>query len=862
MARVPLVLGLLTAAVPAAGQRAVEVPPGGVATVVATVTGDPGEGFSYALRPAEGVRVFGPAEGTVTAGDEGVSRIPFTVGLPTTAEAGRFVIGRVETRGPGAGVREQELAVRVAARRDVIFWLEADTLVASPSDMIELGYRMRNRGNVADTFGVDIEQLPGWEASAFPARVPLEPGDSAAGIIRLVPPRQGAAGEHAIRVELAGAGVARQASVMIALVSDESWIGDLAQIPGEVFVGSSGGADPGTGVALQAAGTIRPGTRMTLALRHVDSPIPPTAFRRELSGPRVRLAMDGRDWHVAGGDVFMAGDAFSGPYQQGRGIEARGEHGRIRGAALLAVPTAYLPLDEDGHLVQARGELGTTFGRVGARFSSVARAGGPLGDFRASGGGLSYELHGERHRVDAMAGYVRVGSDSAHEAGFAATARYRWDGPAGSVTARLQTTPGTTRRATSYGREAFLSGMVWVSPRLALTGWGFATAAPIVNGEPFTTSRGGAAGFRLDVAAHASLDVTAGIREADEVGDLRAPGRVRSVRTAVGVPLGAAHLEGDIELGTTTDAETRPYRDARLGVRWLGGKEWAWVGLSHYDPGLGTASTRVDLAGSLNVRAARLQGGFNAPVGRASGGGVSLWTSLDVPVDRDFDLIAGIDYAARGEEAARVALGVRRRIGVPLPLSRSAVLEGVVFEDRNGDRLRGPDEPVLRGIEVQLGALRAVTDDEGRFRFFDASRGRLRIPPTALPPGTVIPVGVYLPSTGTVDIPVVRMAVLELEVFLDRDGDGVMDAVERHARGAVVSLIDSRGRPRDGGVDAEGWVRFPGLEPGEYLLRIRRPGRGDAPFERRLTVEPGSRVRRAVAVPLRGREIRLPEGRP
>lgn len=99
------------------------------------------------------------------------------------------------------------------------------------------------------------------------------------------------------------------------------------------------------------------------------------------------------------------------------------------------------------------------------------------------------------------------------------------------------------------------------------------------------------------------------------------------------------------------------------------------------------------------------------------------------------------------------------------------MLRGLVFDDRDGDLARSPDEPLLAGVPVHFGPLRTRTDEEGEFRFYDEVQGELRVDAATLSDGYVMPAGFHPPTSGRVEIPVFRTAVLRLRLFLDRDGD-------------------------------------------------------------------------------------------
>jgi hypothetical protein len=364
-------------------------------------------------------------------------------------------------------------------------------------------------------------------------------------------------------------------------------------------------------------------------------------------------------------------------------------------------------------------------------------------------------------------------------------------------------------------------------------------------------------GIRANALAH--------YRIAERVGDGSPASATRSVRTGLDLPLGPVVLETDADLGTITTDASRAYRQLRSGLRWTGRGQWAWIGLAHYDAGLGAPATAVDLTGAVRLAGVELQGGLNGRLdGARLADAVTLWSGSSVPVSRSVRVDWGVDYRPHAAGSPwRFSLGVSRSLRVPLPVTRAAALHGVVFEDRDGDLRRGPGEPPLRDVAVLFGPLRTTTDGEGRYVFHDAVNGRLSLGPAALPAGYVVPAEAHLSSSGRVDIPVIRTATLELVLFLDRDGDEEKDPAEDAAKGVVVSLVDREGRRRDAASDDEGRITLRSLSPGSYTLLVHAPDDARAPappLEIPLSLAPGATEARTVAVPLRRREVRMPGG--
>lgn len=849
-----------------AAQELPLVDAGGVTTVV--VSTDPAaDSVHYRLTPAEGVRMFAPPEGSAPAGGESPVRLPFTFGLPANAPAGRFVLGTVRLGWSGDQQETRELAVDVRTRWSADLQVDTDPRTAPAGAETELSYGIENHGNAPDTFRITLTAPSGWSVAARPSEMVVQAGEQATGVVRVRVPAEARRGdEHQVRVTMEGTDVRETERARIIVVGEESLVGDLATIPGSIFVGSSvgrGGTAPE--VALTARGEVRPGTRVSLAVRHVDAMTPAPAFRNALSGPRFQLSIDAPAWNARAGDVYSSSDLVTGVVTQGRGLEGSYTSGGLQTDVFLARPWSATQVGEEGHILRAASRYTTEYGTFGLQAASVTRTQDALGGYAHAGAALSYAYRAAGHNLNAEAGMVRVSDDTATTTGPAAELRYSFHGGRLSLATRLRKVPAATPRTASQGDEAFLSGSVELTDLVAITASAYRTAAPLVSGGPHATSEGGAAGLRLYLPGGINGRLSANYRANELVASGVPTSTTRSIRVGADIPVAGVILESDAEIGTSFRSAERAFRQARVGARWSSRNQWAWLGISHYDHGTGSPVTSLDLSGALRFHGAEIQAGLNTRLDDSDRlRTTTLWSGVTAPVNQETQLTAGMEFrgAATGSPW-RLSLGASRSFGLPLPLKRAPVVQGVVFEDMDGDGLRGAGEPVLSGLDVTLGAMRATTDEEGAFRFYENVSGELRLDRSGLPLGLTVPAGIDLPNRGRTGIPVIRTASVELRLFLDRNGNERLEQLEDFAAGALVALEHEDGVTRDAVADGGGRVRFDGLPAGSYTVTIDPPrGRNSRPVELEIVLHPGAAEQRTVAIPLRSMEIRMQNGAP
>lgn len=841
--------------------------PGGVATVILTMEAPVGVttgSVSYTLRTAPGYRLFAPRTGTLPL-DSGRVLLPVTVGVPVTAQAGPGRAGTAMLAWPDGSTTEVAFEVRVRAVRKLEMSLSPTDMLVAPGDVAELSFWIRNRGNAPDTTRLKSFVSAGWDLSGLPDTLIIAAGDTVRGTLQMRAPDDAVRGqEQTVVLNVQGAGTAIRATATAMVTSQAGWLSGYAHVPSTVFVGGSLGDGTTPGIALEGAGEVAPDTRVSLELRHAETYQVPPAFRTRLTGPELRVSVKRPDLQATVGEVFIPGNVSSGSVLSGRGIDGTYKLDRWRFGLFAARPGTF-EFTRNGHQVQAFAGFATGHGPVRMTVTDLRQndAFGPA--YRSQGVSLRYDLpSGTDHDLSVEAGWLRVAPDSGETAsGPTLDARYAYHRTGARVNAEARLVPGTVPQNSYVANEIIATSSVDVAPSLSVVGWGQLRATPILNLSGDPRYQAASLGLRYGWG-DASAQVGASFRRAS-AGILGTTTR-RTVRLNVRAPVWALSLEADAELGTFARAgDVAPYNRLWGGAYWHTGAAWLRTGVTYNHNEYGNPYTTLEASGSWTGDRLTLQGGI---LGRLNnplpGGGTSLWLSTQIRALPDASIVAGTDYTPGFEGSRwRFSLGVSHRLGLPMPVPRQPALQGIVYEDRNGNRVHDPDEPLLQGIRVRVGRLQALTDADGAFQFRDTFHGPVTIDPATLPPGMVVPADVYLPIAGTVDVPVVQTASLELDLFIDLNNNGTRDPAEQPAAATVVSLTNSSGTSQDAVADDDGRVRFGSVSPGTYTVRVYRPaneGRAGTPVQIQVTLLPGAHLTTTVAVPAHTRQIRMGAG--
>ena len=864
-----LVLGLLLASTSAAAQgssepRAPLVDAGDVATVVLRLPAPDSARATYRLELEDGYQPFIPLEGTVERVD-GALLLPVTFATPRRLGAGRVVAGHVTVDVDGGAPLRREIAIRVRGRREVVFALEAGEVMVAPDAVTGVPFRARNRGNLADTLYVTIRAGDGWTPLDAP-RLILEPGDSVRGAIRVAAPVSAVPGDRELLLVEARTVADQQTRTLDALVvSPDGWLGDLARVPGSVFIGQQlqGGAGPV--LAVTGAGQVGPETEVRVDLRHTDPDLVDPALQRQVAGARLRASLTRPDLVVVAGDVHDSETTLSGSLRQGRGIRSSWDpRGPLSVEGLAAVPTGFGGQATGGHMLHGEVGLETDYGRVDALVGDIHhRDRGGLAGTRTTGAGLRWSGHRGQHEGSVETSLVRfVAADSLIRTGPALDLRYLLSGESVSGRLRLRRVPDAATGPGGLGNQLSGSFAATVAQDVHLVAWGYRTAQNLLGNDSRTRSSAANVGVRTrqgrwQLQLGGLLSDRSSRTAVDSFSFTRA-----TVRTEATYTRGSLSVQSDLQVGRSTElGATGGYQALGGSVRWYGAGRWGWLRLLHTRRPGGAVTTNLNAGGAFEVGPVHVSGGLSAPLTDAAAG-TSFWSSTEIRARRNLTVHIGASARPTLDGGDwTVSLGVSRRLNLPLPLARRPDVRGVVFDDTNDNGTREPDEPGMPNVTVTLGHLGTTTDDRGRFEFRDATGAPVRLRSADLPTGYILSPGAVLPTRGDAAIPVLRTATLQLQLFLDRDEDGQRDAAEGPGVAAVVTLTDDRGRQRTVAADSTGTARITGLVPGRYDVTVRPASATRTTDEPRtlmqVELEPGSEVHHTLAVPLRSRTIRM-----
>jgi len=894
------VAGLCLLNSPLRGQQAETVELGESGRPISTVVrleapgGTDGARAEFEIRPAEGVRLFGPPTGSVPV-REGRVLLPVTFVTGRGESAGSVEAFRVVFRFPGGETAERTVRARVPRELEMeaLFTDERSTTV-EPGDWVEVSYRVANHGNGPDTVRLSVRvDRDRWEVAAYPRRLVLAPGEAHEGRMRVRAPREarpGSAARAVLRAE--GGGEPRRATRTLRVVRSQGWVPGVEELPATVFLGtttSRRGEDELDSVvgSIHAQGRLNEKTRVALEARLSDDPVTAPAFRGEVRGSSLRLSVERPDWEVRLGDVRGRSRPLAQSHLNARGIDATWEAGGLLEAELLAgVPAEHDR--EDGHNLMATLEAGWPVGHVGLTASSQTRSsrlagegiGGSVG--RETGDretarslGLFFErdrAEGDQLRLEA--GLMRLApaaeaaeaarTGPAAELGFS---RYR---EATAVDLRARKVPGTLSRTVNEADELYLSGRRRLVPGLDAIARASLNSVESLETSGSADTREATAGLRWRLGS-ARLDALLGYSERiGRVGETVESRERQTVTGLLGLPIGPLSVDVTAEVGreeAAAGAGSEAFERYRTSVRAYRSTFWGSVTGSREESATFGTRFLASAQGGVRLRPLELEWGVDwesGETGTALGSDrVRAWGRVGYELREDLALVAGMEREPdfTGSDDLEISFGLRKGISVPTPVRTRPVAEIVVFADRNGDGRRNEGEPSIPGVRLRVGWLEAVTPETGSIEVTERDlRGRpIEVVTTSLPPGSLLRTARVPHAEEKVEIPVVPSGTLQLDFFFDRDGDGERDPGELRVDDVRVLLVGPDGSRRAPRTNDEGTVTAEGLVPGVYEVRATVPGdRRHREVSRRFEVEvaPGQVSGRRLPLPPAVRGIR------
>lgn len=191
------------------------------------------------------------------------------------------------------------------------------------------------------------------------------------------------------------------------------------------------------------------------------------------------------------------------------------------------------------------------------------------------------------------------------------------------------------------------------------------------------------------------------------------------------------------------------------------------------------------------------------------------------------DLEIGLDvtksWPASGREDLVYGLSLTKRFALPIPgIQAYALIEGVAYLDLDSDGVWDEDDLTVPGVVMKLDAVRARTNDEGRFAFPPLEPGSYTLTVESVPEGlectTPMPREVHVSSDETVRIEVRFAEVSSISGMVQHSADGTIDATNTGVARVVVVAIGQEESYRTV-TNSEGryYLKVP---PGEYSVTL------------------------------------------
>jgi hypothetical protein len=182
-------------------------------------------------------------------------------------------------------------------------------------------------------------------------------------------------------------------------------------------------------------------------------------------------------------------------------------------------------------------------------------------------------------------------------------------------------------------------------------------------------------------------------------------------------------------------------------------------------------------------------------------------------------------FVATGQTIRTVNVGSGGAAQANFALQAQGVIQGVVFDDRNGNGRQDSGEPGVGGVTISRGAgQETVTGGDGSYRFSAVSVGShtvtVSVPAGYLPFGrTSRTVNVASGSAAQANFILQAQGVIQGVVFDDRNGNGVQESGEPGIGGVALT----RGDGPVAATSLDGAYVFTDVVPGRYTLSVTIP---------------------------------------
>ncbi|MGH7645662.1 MAG: hypothetical protein ACREMR_08755, partial [Gemmatimonadales bacterium] len=800
--------------------------------------------------------------------------------------AGRATVAEVRFSVGGVPRVIVPIELDIAQVHRASLWFGQQLVGARRGARVALWYSVQNGGNGLDSLRLAVEAPRGWRATLEPAGHVLEARAGGEGVVTLAVPPSSSTGMFRVGLVALGSGGARgRAEATVEVVdptTDPRGTGPRVVAGVAGVVGDTGVAGPVFGADL--SGPVAPGVMASgrALVQATSGDVDARALSRVgyFRGTSY-LTLAGAGWRATGGTTGESFSDITGVDLWGYGGSGSWTGERWGVSAIGAVPASTEADSGGGRLLGARVTARLEPGWIiGATATDLEDRQAPGRRLTALGlGAVTPEVRGFTLTSELAQRDYGTGD------GLGWLAQLDRRTALDNVRLRYALAPGGTaafaRARSQLGAEAnrrvrpdlWLGGAYWAADDengafsdLSSSGW---SLGPRYAVNPVTT-------VELEVR-HSAFDAggSAGAFGGSETllrgGLMTRRGRVHGSAT---LRVGTLSRRATVS-GTRTEATAgRQSGQVLGGVVSERGLLEAYVSLERTGLGVGALPRQYVLG--LRADRVTLTPGRNGPLflaelarygwfgDRPAANLVRVGAQL--PIAAQFLLTLDTErnpfVSATGAGVPWItAIKLERAFVVPFSRLRPTV-RGVVYRDLNGNGVRDASEPALPGVVVRRAGESAVTDDDGRFRFFAAAQAPPQIDETSLPFGVVRGPGPARPARGaTLELGAIPTAAVRVELVPRAGDDGHVPAVDLSA--VVVRARDAAGGYWTARADSAGMATFYALPPGQYRLELDlsglreplRPG-DDLPA---FTVGFGRAAPRLV-VPLYPRPIRLRNG--